>query len=395
MTIPLQKFIANLHTHDGHSIRDGYSTIQELVSRAKELHYEALALTNHGTVSGLIPFYNECHKQGVKPILGCEMYYVHDINLNESPLYHMLFLAKDLKGYKNLMKLDTIAYRQFYKKPRITMSDIEEFHEGLICTTACLAGVMRQEDPTEDMMQLSTIFNHDLYMELQPHPTEEQKAYNYKVHEWAVKHNHKEIITLDSHYTFKDDAKYHRYWLNLSKESSYYETPTYYLMDTDEINHLMIDYHGFHGSIVERCYDNIKEIVDKCNVEIPFGEQHYPNFCADPEAYLRKRLNEGWREKEMSSWPNKKEHIERCNYELKMFNKVGYTNYICIIDDYIRWCKAKGIRTGAGRGSCCGSDVMYIIGCTKIDPLKYNLLFERFCNPERTSSADKSICRVC
>ena len=166
-------------------------------------------------------------------------------------------------------------------------------------------------------------------------------------------------------------------------------------MDTDEINHLMVDYHGFHGSIVERCYDNIKEIVDKCNVEIPFGEQHYPNFCADPEAYLRKRLNEGWREKGMSSWPNKKEHIERCNYELKMFNKVGYTNYICIIDDYIRWCKAKGIRTGAGRGSAAGSDVMYIIGCTKIDPLKYNLLFERFCNPERTSSADKRICRVC
>lgn len=391
MTIPLQKFIANLHTHDGHSIRDGYSTIEELVSRAKELHYEALALTNHGTVSGLTPFYNECHKQGIKPILGCEMYYVHDINLNESPLYHMLFLAKDLKGYKNLMKLDTIAYRQFYKKPRITMSDIEEFHEGLICSTACLAGVMRQEDPTEDMMQLSTIFNHDLYMELQPHPTDEQKAYNYKVYEWAVKHNHKEIITLDSHYTFKDDAKYHRYWLNLSKESSYYETPTYYLMDTDEINHLMIDYHGFHGSIVERCYNNIKEIVDKCNVEIPFGEQHYPNFCADPEAYLRKRLNEGWREKGMSSWPNKKEHIERCNYELKMFNKVGYTNYICIIDDYIRWCKAKGIRTGAGRGSAAGSDVMYIIGCTKIDPLKYNLLFERFCNPERTSSADVDV----
>lgn len=389
--IPLQKFIANLHTHDGHSIRDGYSTIEELVSRAKELHYEALALTNHGTVSGLIPFYNECHKQGIKPILGCEMYYVHDINLNESPLYHMLFVAKDLKGYKNLMKLDTIAYRQFYKKPRITMSDIEEFHEGLICTTACLAGVMRQEDPTEDMMQLSTIFNHDLYMELQPHPTEEQKRYNYRVHEWAVKHNHKEIITLDSHYTFKDDAKYHRYWLNLSKESSYYETPTYYLMDTDEINHLMIDYHGFHGSIVERCYDNIKEIVDKCNVEIPFGEQHYPNFCADPEAYLRKRLNEGWKEKGMSSWPNKKEHIERCNYELKMFNKVGYTNYICIIDDYIRWCKARGIRTGAGRGSCCGSDVMYVIGCTKIDPLKYNLLFERFCNPERVTPCDVDV----
>lgn len=387
----MKDFICNLHTHDGHSIRDGYSTIEELVSRAKELNYEALALTNHGTVSGLIPFYNECNKQGIKPILGCEMYYVHDVNLNESPLYHMLFIAKDLKGYKNLMKLDTIAYRQFYKKPRVTMSDINEYHEGLICSTACLAGIMRQDDPLEDMMQLADIFGDDLYMELQPHPTEEQKTYNHKVHEWAVKYNHKEIITLDSHYTFKDDAKYHRYWLELSKESNYYETPTYYLMDTDEVNDYMINYHGFDGSIVERCYDNIKEIVDKCDVEIPFGEQHYPNFCADPEAYLRKRLNEGWKEKGMSHWANKKEHIKRCNYELKMFNKVGYTNYICIIDDYIRWCTAQGIRTGAGRGSCCGSDVMYVIGCTKIDPLKYNLLFERFCNPERTSSADVDV----
>lgn len=384
----MNNFICNLHTHDGHSIRDGYSTIEELVSRAKELHYEALALTNHGTVSGLIPFYNECNKQGIKPILGCEMYYVHDINLNESPLYHMLFIAKDLKGYKNLMKLDTIAYRQFYKKPRVTMSDIDEYHEGLICSTACLAGIMRQDDPTEDMMQLSDMFGDDFYMELQPHPTEEQKTYNHKVHEWAVKYNHKEIITLDSHYTFKDDAKYHRYWLELSKESNYYETPTYYLMDTNEVNDYMINYHGFDGSIVERCYDSIKEIVDKCNVEIPFGEQHYPNFCADPEAYLRKRLNEGWKEKGMSHWANKKEHIDRCNYELKMFNKVGYTNYICIIDDYIRWCTAQGIRTGAGRGSCCGSDAMYVIGCTKIDPLKYNLLFERFCNPERVTPCD-------
>lgn len=384
----MNNFICNLHTHDGHSIRDGYSTIEELVSRAKELHYEALALTNHGTVSGLIPFYNECNKQGIKPILGCEMYYVHDVNLNESPLYHMLFVAKDLKGYKNLMKLDTIAYRQFYKKPRVTMNDINEYHEGLICSTACLAGIMRQDDPTDDMVQLAGMFGDDFYMELQPHPTEEQKVYNHKIHEWAVKHNHKEIITLDSHYTFKDDAKYHRYWLELSKESNYYETPTYYLMDTNEVNDYMINYHGFDGSIVERCYDSIKEIVDKCNVEIPFGEQHYPNFCADPEAYLRKRLNEGWKEKGMSHWANKKEHIDRCNYELKMFNKVGYTNYICIIDDYIRWCTAQGIRTGAGRGSCCGSDAMYVIGCTKIDPLKYNLLFERFCNPERVTPCD-------
>lgn len=382
------QFVANLHTHNDFSRHDGFAITSELVARAKELGYTALALTNHGTVSGLIPFYKECLKQGIKPLLGAELYYCHDINLKESTTYHMLFIAKDLKGFQNLMRLDSFGWQHMHGKPRINMAAIDEYHEGLICTTACLAGVLRQDEPWEDMYELDAIFGDDLYVELQPHPTEEQKTYNHKAFEWAVKYNHDVIVTLDSHYVNKSDAPYHKHWLALGAESSYYETPSYYLMCTDEINDLMINYHGFKSEIVERCYENIQGIVDKCNVEIPFGGQHYPNFCSDPEAYLRKRLNEGWHEKGMSNWPNKKEHIERCNYELKMFNKVGYTNYICIIDDYIRWCKSKGIRTGLGRGSCCGSDVMYVIGCTKVDPLKYGLLFERFCNPERITPCD-------
>lgn len=382
------EFTANLHQHSDLSRMDGFATLHDIVTKAKELQWNAVALTDHGTCSGLFQFYKECKKQDIKPILGCEMYFVHDINLKESPTYHMLFLAKDYAGYKNLMKLNSYAHEHFYKKPRIDMQVIEEFHHGLICSTACLAGIIRQDDHTEDMYQLYDLFGDDLYCELQPHPTPEQREYNRKVYDFAVHHGHKTIITLDSHYVNKEDAKYHRYWLNLGKESDYYSTPTYYMMSTKEINKYMTEYHGFTQDIVDNCYTTIQDIVDKCNVEIPIGGQHYPNYCDDPESYIRRRCNEGYKEKCAADWPNKKEHIARIQYEINMLKKVNYLNYLCIIDDMTHWCNKKGIRTGLGRGSCVSSDVMYFMGCTKVDPIKYNLLFERFCNPERTSAAD-------
>lgn len=384
-------FICSLHQHTDASLHDGFATLPDVVSRAKELGYEALADTNHGTVSDLVQFYKECKKQGIKPILGMEAYFVHDINLNESPLYHMLFLAKDMTGYKNLMKLDTYAHEHFYKKPRIDMAAIAEFHEGLICSTACIAGVMRQDEPEEDMYQLYDIFKDDLYCELQPHPTEDQKAYNHKVYDFAQAHGHKCIITLDAHYVRKEDAPYHRYWLILGEESDYYSTPTYHLMDTKEVKKFMIDYHGFSDDVVDNCFATIKEVVDKCNVEIPFGGQHYPNYCDDPEVYIRRRCNEGYKELGVTKWPNKKEHIARIKYEIDMFKKVGYLNYICIIDDYIHWGTKKGIRFGLGRGSCVSSDVMYFMGCTKVDPIQHKLLFERFTNPERVTPCDVDV----
>lgn len=382
------KFICNLHQHTDASLHDGFARLPDLVSRAKELGYTALADTNHGTVSDLIQFYKECRSQGIKPILGMEAYFVHDINLDESPTYHMIFLAKDMTGYKNLMKLDSYAHKHFYKKPRIDMAAIEEFHEGLICTTACIAGVLRQENPDEDMYQLYDIFGKDLYCELQPHPTPEQKKYNHDVYDFARTYNHRCIVTLDAHYVRKEDAKYHRYWLNLGDESDYYSTPTFHLMDTKEIMDLMVNYHGFHPDAVNEMFITVQDVVDKCNVEIPFGGQHYPNYCDDPEAYIRRRCNEGFKELGVAKWANKKEHIARIKYEIDMLRKVNYLNYICIVDDMLHWCSRKGIRTGMGRGSVCGSDVAFFMGITKVDPLKYNLLFERFANPERVSSAD-------
>ena len=384
-------FVANLHCHADSSQHDGFAIITELPKRAKELGYEALALTDHGTVSGLFQFYQACKKEGIKPLLGCEMYFVHDINLKESTMYHMLFLAKDLDGYKNLMRLNKFAHENFYKKPRINMAAIDEFHEGLICTTACLAGILRQDDPLEDMHELSFIFGRDLYVEVQPHDMDDQKAYNWKAYEFAKAHGHKVIVTLDSHYVRKEDAPYHRLWLNLGDESDYYPTQTYYLMSTEEVDDYMMNFHGFSREDVDSFYANIKEIVDKCNVEIPVGGQHYPNFCADPEAYIRKRCNEGYMEKKVGKWPNKKEHIDRINYEIDMLGKTGYWNYMCIIDDMMHHCKKVGIRTGLGRGSVVGSDVAYFMGITKVDPLKYNLLFERFCNPERVTSPDVDV----
>lgn len=384
-------FVANLHSHGDNSLHDGYANINELPKRAKELGYEALALTDHGTVSGLFQFYQACKKEGIKPLLGCEMYFVHDINLKESTMYHMLFLAKDLDGYKNLMRLNKFAHENFYKKPRINMAAIDEFHEGLICTTACLAGILRQDDPLEDMHELSYIFGRDLYVEVQPHDMDDQKVYNWKAYEFAKAHGHKVIVTLDSHYVRKEDAPYHRLWLNLGDESDYYPTQTYYIMSTEEVDDYMMKFHGFSREDVDNFYANVKEIVDKCNVEIPVGGQHYPNFCADPEAYIRKRCNEGYMEKKVGKWTNKKEHIDRINYEIGMLGKTGYWNYMCIIDDMMHHCKKVGIRTGLGRGSVVGSDVAYFMGITKVDPLKYNLLFERFCNPERVTSPDVDV----
>lgn len=384
-------FVANLHTHSSASLHDGFATFDGLVQKAKELGYEALALTDHGTVSGLFQFYEACKKEGIKPLLGCEMYFVHDINLKESTMYHMLFLAKDLDGYKNLMRLNKFAHENFYKKPRINMSAIAEFHEGLICTTACLAGILRQDDPLEDMHELSCIFGRDLYVEVHPHDMDDQKAYNWKAYEFAKTHGHKVIVTIDSHYVRKEDAPYHRLWLNLGDESDYYPTQTYYLMSTEEVDDYMMKFHGFSREDVDSFYANVKEIVNKCNVEIPVGGQHYPNFCADPEAYIRKRCNEGYMEKKVGKWTNKKEHIDRINYEIGMLGKTGYWNYMCIIDDMMHHCKKVGIRTGLGRGSVVGSDVAYFMGITKVDPLKYNLLFERFCNPERVTSPDVDV----
>ena len=373
---------SNLHTHTDYSLHDGYAKIPDLVSRAKELGYPALAITDHGTVTGLIDFYEECKKQGVKPILGCELYYTNEITVKEAPTYHLLILAKDNEGYKNMMKLDTYAHEHFYRKPRIGIEALKQYHEGLVCTTACIAGPLSAPEPESLYNNLLEIFGNDLYIEIQPHDFQEQIEYNEK---WRSHFpGSKTIVTLDSHYIGKEDIQAHKLWLGLGDDSQYYASDDYYLRSEDEV----LDWFKEHGIDARPYIDNVQEIVDKCNVEIEFGGQHYPVFCDDPATYVKQKCNEGFKALGIGKYPNKDKYIKQVRHEFKILSDLKYLNYFCIIDDMIRHCRESGIPTGLGRGSVVGSLTAYLMGITKLDPIKYNLVFERFANPERVTPAD-------
>lgn len=374
---------SNLHQHTDASLHDGYAKIPDLVSRAKELGYQALAITDHGTVTGLIAFYEECKKQGVKPILGCEFYYTNEITVKEAPTYHLLILAKDNEGYKNMMKLDTYAHEHFYRKPRIGIEALKQYHEGLICTTACIAGPLSASEPESLYNNLLEIFGDDLYVEIQPHDFQEQIEYNEKWKGYFP--GSKTIVTLDSHYIDKEDIQAHKLWLGLGDDSQYYASDDYYLRSEDEV----LDWFKEHGIDARPYIDNVQEIVDKCNVEIEFGGQHYPVFCDDPATYVKQKCNEGFKALGIGKYPNKDKYIEQVRHEFKILSDLKYLNYFCIIDDMIRHCRESGIPTGLGRGSVVGSLTAYLMGITKLDPIKYNLVFERFANPERVTPADK------
>lgn len=370
---------SNLHQHTDYSLHDALCTIPDLVSKAKELGYSALAITDHGTCTGLIDFYQECKKQGIKPILGCEFYLASEITIDGCDTYHLIILAKDINGYRNMMKLDTYAHEHFYRKPRISFEALEKWHEGLVCTTACVAGPLSASNAEEMYSRLLSIFGEDLYVELQPHDFQEQYEYNER---W--KNLGKTIITLDSHYVNKEDIPVHKLWLGLGDDSQYYASDDYYLRSEEEI----VKWFELYDIDVEKALKNVEEIVGKCNVEIEFGGQHYPVFCDDPAKYIKKRCNEGFKKLGIGKLPNSNQYIEQVRHEFGVLSKLGYLNYFCIIDDMLKHCRECGIPMGLGRGSVVGSLTSYLMGITKLDPIKYNLVFERFANPERVTPPD-------
>ncbi|KPU43443.1 DNA polymerase III subunit alpha [Oxobacter pfennigii] len=392
---------AHLHVHTEYSLLDGSARIKKLIERVKELKMDSIAITDHGAAYGIIDFYKEAVEQGIKPILGCEVYvakrtlYDKEPNI-DSDYYHLVLLAKDMKGYKNLIKLVSKGFIDgFYYKPRIDHQTIQEYSEGLIVLSACLAGEIQTSIMEGDMKKAEEtalfykgVFKDDFYLELQDHGIEEQKTVNEELIKLSKKLDIPLVCTNDIHYINREDAKAHEVLLCIQtgktiddEDRMKFQTQEFYLKSPEE----MYDLFGY----VPEALTNTLEIVKKCNVELEFGKTHLPKYDVPeniiPEDYLKKLCLKGLTERYEDITDQLR---QRLDYELEVITKMGYVDYFLIVWDFMRYARDNGIITGPGRGSAAGSLVAYCLGITRIDPIKYNLIFERFLNPSRISMPD-------
>ena len=401
----------HLHLHTNYSILDGMIKIEELVNKVKEQDMPAVAITDHGTISGAIHFYEKCLENQIKPIIGAELYITHDrhikskVKLEQEDVkytgYHLVLLAKDLEGYKNLCKLITISNLEgFYYKPRIDKEVLSKYNKGLIMLSSCLAGEIPQAILKEDTKKLNealdyylSIFGKDnFYIELQYHGLDEQRKVNTKLIQLSKKLNLKRVITNDSHYLLKEHAKPHDILLCIQTKKRVddvnrlrFKTQEFYLKSYQELYKLW-------GQDFKDAFLNTLEIVEKVNLDLQLNSIYYlPKYTPENQEnfdsfeFLKKLCLENLPKK----YPNYDETIiNRMEYELKVIKDMGFSDYFLIVWDFINWAKSKDIPVGPGRGSVGGSIVAYLIGITNIDPLKYGLLFERFLNPGRKSLPD-------
>ena len=398
----MSKFV-HLHIHSEFSLLDGANRIKDLPVRAKELGMEAIALTDHGVMFGAIDFYKACKKEGIKPIIGCEVYVALRSRFDKEPgidnkYYHLILLAKNNKGYKNLSKLVSLGFVDgYYYKPRIDREILEKYHEGLICLSACLAGEInqnllngREEEAERVALWHKGLFGEDYYIEIQNNGIQEQVLANQKLIKLARKLDIPIVATNDAHYLRREDAYNHEVLLCIQtgkrmsdQDRMRFDTDELYVKSPEE----MSEYFSNFPDAIE----NTVKIADKCNVEFEFGHTILPNYDV-PEGfethydYLKKLCDDGLKERYGEN-PTK-EIMERAEYELSVIKKMGYVDYYLIVWDFIHYAKSQGIPVGPGRGSGAGSILAYSIGITDIDPIKYGLLFERFLNPERISMPD-------
>ena len=393
----------HLHIHSEFSLLDGANRVKDLPVRAKELGMDAIAITDHGVMYGAIDFYKACKKEGVKPIIGCEVYVAPRSRFDKEPnidnkYNHLILLAKDNEGYKNLSKLVSIGFTEgYYYKPRIDLEVLEKYHEGLICLSACLAGSVNQallngENEKAEKIALwhKKVFGEDYYIEIQNNGIKEQVLANQKLITLARKLNIPLVATNDAHYLKKEDAYNHEVLLCIQTgkrmsdiDRMRFDTDELYVKSPEE----MIEYFKAFPDAIE----NTVKIAEKCNVEFEFGHTILPNYDVPPEYpthfdYLKKLCDEGIK-KRYGENPSK-EILERADYELSVIKKMGYVDYFLIVWDFIHYAKTHSIPVGPGRGSGAGSIIAYVIEITDIDPMKYGLLFERFLNPERISMPD-------
>ena len=396
----------HLHVHTEYSLLDGSSKIKELVARAKELGMDSIAITDHGVMYGVIDFYRAAKEAGIKPILGCEVYvapgsrFDRETGNSDERYHHLVLLAENNTGYENLMKLVSRGFTEgFYYKPRVDYELLEEFHEGIIALSACLAGTVAShlrrgfyEEAKEAALRLKGIFGEgNFFLELQDHGIPEQKTVNQGILRLHQETGIPLVATNDTHYVYDTDEKAHDILLCIQTQKKVtdenrmrYDGGQYYLKSPEEMERLF--------PYAKEALSNTHKIAERCKVEIVFGEYKLPRFDV-PEGYsaweyLQKLCKEGLVQRYPDNW---QELLERLQYELDTIHGMGFVDYFLIVGDFIKYARDNGIPVGPGRGSAAGSIVAYSLGITNIDPIKYNLLFERFLNPERLTMPDIDI----
>lgn len=397
---------AHLHVHTEYSLLDGACRIEPLIERVKELGQTAIAITDHGVMYGVIDFYKCALKHGVKPIIGCEVYVaprtrfdkVHKV---DSSPYHLVLLCKNNIGYQNLIKLVSLGFTEgFYSKPRIDHDLLEQYHEGLVCMSACLAGeiprMLAQGD--YDRARETALWYRDLfgaenyYIELQDHGIDLQRKIFPDLVRLAKETGVGLVATNDAHYVLREDNRMQQALICIQTNTTLdnpgsleFETDEFYIKSRQEMQLLFGAYEG--------ALDNTLKIAEMCDVSFEFGNTKLPLFVApDGEengAFFRRLCEEGLKKRYGENYPS--EVADRLEYELDVITRMGYVDYYLIVYDFIRYAKSVGIPVGPGRGSGAGSIAAYCIGITGIDPMKYQLLFERFLNPERVSMPDFDI----
>ncbi len=418
-----KKEFVHLHLHTEYSLLDGSGKIKKLMAKAKELGMKSIAITDHGVMYGLVDFFKAAQEYDIKAILGCEVYVAGKSRHIKQPdkensTSHLVLLVKNQIGYENLMKIvSTASIEGFYYKPRVDHEYLREHSEGLVALSACLGGEIQSyhlkgnyEKAKEVALMYKDIFNGDFYLEIQNHGMEEQKKVNEENIKLAEETGIPLIATNDVHYINKEDSKSHDVLMCIQTAKTIddpnrrrYPSDQFYLKSADEMWDIF--------SYVPEALENTIKIADQCNYEYKFHESKLPKFPLeegqDPYEYLRDTCYKGLIDrydvfKEILGKPldyeiitkikeeheDAKEYIDRLEYELQVIKQMGYVDYFLIVWDFIRFSYESGIPTGPGRGSAAGSIVAYTLGITKIDPIKYSLIFERFLNPERVSMPD-------
>ena len=404
---------AHLHVHTEYSLLDGSNKIKEYVKRVKELGMDSAAITDHGVMYGVIDFYRAAKAEGIKPIIGCEVYvapnsrYDKELTGGEDRYYHLVLLAENNTGYANLMKIVSRGFTEgYYYRPRVDMEVLNQFHEGIIALSACLAGEVQRyimkglyHEARKCAQKYENCFGKGNYfLELQDHGIPEQQQVNMELMKMSRELQIPLVATNDVHYTYASDMEPHDILLCLQtgkkladEDRMRYEGGQYYVKSEEEMKGLF----PYAWEAVE----NTQRIADRCNVEIEFGVTKLPKYEVpegyDSWTYLNKLCMDGLVERygdvNLVAGDTGMSLKERLEYELGVIRTMGYVDYFLIVWDFINYARVNGIPVGPGRGSAAGSIVAYCLKITNIDPIKYSLLFERFLNPERVSMPDIDI----